>query len=297
MKLSQIQATLSAADVPHLERAQLMRLAGTASGKAFASDLEAFSAGAADRRDDIAAVAYTLGDSCKTVLEQLRYEFDVDQVVSVAKREKRRFFSALHAIATNSPRKADAEHYLSSLGLPRSAPKQRGTASVSSAPAPAPAAPPYFSFKLFGTSAALCISEARTRAGNQHTIQVEGATAIAAGDAKAFDWQSKIIVQLTTQECYLALALFENKLKSVRFDGHGDRHDKSLHIEFQERHYFLRMTQRGKAAVAVPVRPVDGLQIVSLLYRQLRLNDPHLEIAQIRAFTDQLAQMTNTATA
>ncbi len=295
MKLSQIQATLSAAGVPQLERAQLMRLAGTDCGKAFASDLEAFSAGAADRRDDIAAVAYTLGDSCKTVLEQLRYAFDVDQVVNVAKREKRRFFSALHAIATNSPRKADAEHYLSSLGLPRSAPEQRGTAPMASAPAPA--APPYFSFKLFGTSAALCISEARTRAGNQHTIQVEGATAIAAGGAKAFDWQSKIIVQLTTQECYLALALFENKLKSVRFDGHGDRHDKSLHIEFQERHYFVRMTQRGKAAVAVPVRPVDGLQIVSLLYRQLRLNDPHLEIAQIRAFTDQLAQMTNIATA
>lgn len=295
MKLSQIQATLSAADVPQLERAQLMRLAGTDSGKAFASDLEAFSAGAADRRDDIAAVAYTLGDSCKTVLEQLRYEFDVDQVVNVAKREKRRFFSALRAIATNSPRKADAEHYLSSLGLPRSAPEQRGTAPA--APAQTPAAALYYSFKIFGTSAALCISEARTRAGNQHTIQVEGATAIAAGGAKAFDWQSKVIVQLTTQECYLALALFENKLKSVRFDGHGDRHDKSLHIEFQERHYFVRMTQRGKAAVAVPVRPVDALQVVSLLYKQIRTNDAHLEIEQIRAFTDQLAQMTNTATA
>lgn len=295
MKLSQIQEALSAAGVPQLDRAQLMRLAGTECGKAFASDLEAFSAGAADRRDDIAAVAYSLGDSCKSVLEQLRYEFDVDQVVNVAKREKRRFFAALHAIATNSPRKTEAEHYVASLGLRRSAPEPRGTAPT--APAPTPAAPPYFSFKLFGTSAALCISEARTRAGNQHTIQVEGATAVAAGGAKAFDWQSKIIVQLTTQECYLALALFENKLKSIRFDGHGDRHDKSLHIEFQERHYFVRMTQRGKAAVAVPVRPVDALQIVSLLYKQLRLNDPHLEIEQIRAFTDQLAQMTNTATA
>lgn len=295
MKLSLIQDTLSAAGLPQLERAQLMRLAGTECGKAFASDLESFSAGAADRRDDIAAVAYSLGDSCKSVLEQLRYEFEVDQVVNVAKREKRRFFAALHAIATNSPRKADAEHYVHSLGLPRSAPEPSNTAAT--ATAATPAAPPYFSFKIFAASAALCISEARTRAGNQHTIQVEGATAVAAGGAKAFDWQSKIIVQLTTQECYLALAVFENKLKSVRIDGHGDRHDKSLHIEFQERHYFVRMTQRGKAAVAVPVRPVDALQIVSLLYKQLRLNDPHLEIEQIRAFTDQLAQMTNTATA
>ena len=287
MKLSQIQNTLSAAGLPHLDRAQVMRLAGTKFGKAFASDLEAYSAGAADRRDDIAAVAYSLGDSCAYVLKQLHYEFDIDQVISVAKRDKRRFFAALNAISTNSPRKADAEHYVRSLGFAHAASEPSGTAS----------APPYFSFKVFGTSAALCISEARTRSGNQHTIQVDGATAVAAGGAKAFDWQSKIIVQLTTQECYLALALFENKLKSVRFDGHGDRHDKSLHIEFQERHYFVRMTQRGKAAVALPVRPVDALQIVSLLYKQIRLNDPHLEIGQIRAFTDQLAEMTNVTTA
>jgi hypothetical protein len=98
------------------------------------------------------------------------------------------------------------------------------------------------------------------------------------------------------QEAYLALALFENKLKSVRCDGHGDRHDKSLHIEFQERHYFVRITQRGKAVVAVPISPVDALQVVSLLYKQIRTNDPHLDIAQIRAFTDRLAQMTNTGT-
>lgn len=57
------------------------------------------------------------------------------------------------------------------------------------------------------------------------------------------------------------------------------------------------MTQRGKAAVALPVRPVNALQIVSLLYKQIRLNDPHLEIGQIRAFTDQLAEMTNVTTA
>lgn len=117
------------------------------------------------------------------------------------------------------------------------------------------------------------------------------------GGAKSFDWRSKIIVQLTKQECYLALALFENKIASLRFDGHGDRHDKSLHIDYQEHHYFVRMTQRGKSAVAVQVRPVDALQIVSLLYKQIRLNDPHLEIDQIRAFTDQLARMTGTASA
>ena len=289
MKLAEILNILSAARLPALTRGQLFELAATDYGKAFAADLQAFSAGAGDRRDDIAAVVYSLGDSCKGVLEQLRYEFVVGQVVAVAKQEKRRFFAALHAVSAGTPLQAEAMHYLSTLGLPRVASEKIGVV-------PKPIAPPYFSFKVFGTSAALCVSEARTRDNNQHTIQVEGATAIAAGGAKAFDWQSKIVVQLTVQEAYLTLALFENKIPFVKFDGHGDRHDKSLHIEFQERNYFVRMTHRGKAAVAVPVRPVDAIQIVSLLYKQIRLNNPHLEIDQISAFTDRLAQMTNAAT-
>jgi len=74
--------------------------------------------------------------------------------------------------------------------------------------------PPYFSFKAFDTSTAPCVSEARTRDSNQHTGQVEGAAAIAADGAKAFNWHSKIVVQLHVQEVYLALALFETKSRS-----------------------------------------------------------------------------------
>ncbi len=53
------------------------------------------------------------------------------------------------------------------------------------------------------------------------------------------------------------------------------------------------MIQKGKSAVAVPVRPVDSLLIVSLLYKQIRLNDPHLEIEHIQAFAHKLARMAN----
>lgn len=151
--------------------------------------------------------------------------------------------------------------------------------------------PPYYSFKIFGAAAALCVCEARTRSGNQCTIQIEGAQLASTGGHKQFDWQNKIIVQLTVQEAYLTLALFENLIPSVKFDGHGRTHDKSLLIEFQESHYFVRLIQRGRAAVAVQVRAVDAVQVVALLYKQLLTNEPHLGIEDLRAMVKRIATM------
>jgi hypothetical protein len=116
--------------------------------------------------------------------------------------------------------------------------------------------------------------------------------ALAGGGArKTFDWPNKIVVQLTVQEAYQVLALLENKIRSLRFDGHGREHDKSLQIEFQDSHYYFRLIQRGRAAVAVQVRAVDSFQIVSLLYKQLLRNESHLQIADIRAMVDRMVMM------
>jgi len=166
--------------------------------------------------------------------------------VAIACREQRRFFDYIDAIETGSARGASARSYLAELGA----------ASVPMAAAPRPAAnpaadPPYYNFKIFGSGAALCIAEATTRTERKHTINIEGAVALAGGARKTFDWPTKIVVQLTVQEAYQVLALLENKIRSLRFDGHGREHDKSLQIEFQDSHYYFRLIQRGRAAVAV----------------------------------------------
>lgn len=290
MKLAIILDTLAAARLPAVTGEQLLSLVGTAEGKAFAADLERFAAGETQRRDQLAAVVHALATALRDSVKQLGYQFNLRTLIAAAKLDRSASIEAIIEASENPEKRAQAVAFLQRAGL-----QVIGGAATSSPPAPVE--PPYYSFKIFGSSAALCICEARTRAGNQHTVQFEGAVGASVGGTKSYDWRSKIIVQLTKQECYLALALFENKIASLRFDGHGDRHDKSLHIDYQERHYFVRMTQRGKSAVAVQVRPVDALQIVSLLYKQIRLNDPHLEIDQIRAFTDQLARMTGTASA
>ena len=57
----------------------------------------------------------SLGDPCKSVLEQLHYDFAVDQVFKVARQEKRQFFSALHAVSVAHRGQADAVRYLNPL--------------------------------------------------------------------------------------------------------------------------------------------------------------------------------------
>lgn len=285
MKLSDITAILSEASLPAVSRDQLLELAGTHAGKQFQDALLSFADGDRQRRDEIEATVRVLDPSVRATLRRLGSTSTIDQVVAAACREQRRFFDALDAIAQRTPRGATARIYLAELGI----------VPVASAPRlDASSAAPYYSFKIVGNGAALCIAEAQTRATKQYTVNVEGAVALTGAGPKTFDWASKIVVQLTVQEAYQTLALLENKLPALKFDGHGPKHDKSLHIEFQQSHYFVRIFQRGRPAVAVPVRPVDAIPLKSLLYKQLLRNERHLRIEDIKSMLDQMASMSLT---
>lgn len=285
MKLSEITSILAEASLPIVSRDQLLELAGTQAGKQFQAALLAFAGGDRQRRDEMEAIVRVLDPAVRETLRRLGSTSTVDQVAAAACREQRRFFDALNAIAQRTPRAGAARHYLAELGM------------VPVAPAPQPTTggdAPYYSFKIVGSGAALCIAEAQTRATKQYTINVEGAIALAGAGPKTFDWPNKIVVQLTVQEAYQTLALFENKLPLVKFDGHGPKHDKSLHMEFQQSHYFARVIQRGRQAVAVPIRPVDAISFKSLLYRQLLRNESHLRIEDIKSMLEQMASMAST---
>ncbi len=283
MKLSEITSILAAAGLPSLSRDQLLELAGSGAGKRFEAALIAFDAGDCQQRDELEAIVRVLNAKTRTTLQRIGGQLPVDQLVTLACKEQRRLFDAIDAIAERTQRAAAARTYLAELGA--------AAAVADNTPAPA-ADPPYYSFKIFSSAAALCIAEATTRAERKHTINIEGAVALAGGGArKTFDWQNKIVVQLTVQEAYQVLALLENKIRSLRFDGHGREHDKSLQIEFQDSHYYFRLIQRGRAAVAVQVRAVDAIQIVALLYKQLLRNEAHLRIEDIRALVTRMASM------
>lgn len=283
MKLSEITAILGQAGLPALSRDQLLDLAGTDAGKLFQAALVGFRNGDLQQRAQLEATVRVLDAQTRTTLQRIGSQLSVEQLMAIACKEQRRFFDAIDAIAQRTARAAGAKRYLAELGI--------ASALLPSVQA-APVDPPYYSFKIFGSSAALCIAEATTRAERKHTINIEGAILLAGGGTrKAFDWANKIVVQLTLQEAYQVLALLENKIRSLRFDGHGHEHDKSLQIEFQDSHYFFRLIQRGRGAVAVQVRAVDSLQLVSLLYRQLLRNDQHLRKEDIREMIDRMVSM------
>jgi hypothetical protein len=282
MKVSEILHILAQAGLPALTREQLHELAGCGAGRDFGQALRAFSAGDVTQRDTLEATVRAVAPGVRATLRGLGASAPLDRLVTIACKEQRKFFDAIDAIAQRTPREAGARNYLRGLGL------------VTDLPAAAiaePAAPPYYSFKIFGTAAALCIAEAQTRATRQYTVNIEGAVALGGAGTRTFDWPNKIVVQLTVQEAYQVLALFENKIRSLKFDGHGRAHDKSLQIEFQDSHYFVRLIQRGRVAVAVPVRAVDAIPLVSLLYKQLLRNEPHLRIDDIQAMVDRMADM------
>jgi hypothetical protein len=283
MKLSEITNILAAAGLPTLSRDQLLELASSGAGKRFEAALLAFAAGDRQQRDELEATVRVLNATTRTTLQRIGGQLPIDELVTLARNERNLFFDAIDAIALNTPRATAALSYLSGL--------RAAAAGADNTPAPA-ADPPYYSFKIFSSAAALCIAEATTRTERKHTINIEGAVALAGGGArKTFDWPNKIVVQLTVQEAYQVLALLENKIRSLRFDGHGREHDKSLQIEFQDSHYYFRLIQRGRAAVAVQVRAVDSFQIVSLIYKQLLRNESHLAIGDIRGMVDRMVTM------
>lgn len=155
----------------------------------------------------------------------------------------------------------------------------------------AKAPPPYENFHIYSSTAALCISEAKVRSSNSHTIQVEAAGMLTGGARRSVDWPNKIIIQLNEQELMLALALFTGKIRAVSFSSHGNENDKFMRVERQQYVWFAEVGQQGKPLRGVPIRAGDATKIVSLAYRQVLANSPHLDSGMIGTMIDLAASM------
>lgn len=166
-----------------------------------------------------------------------------------------------------------------------------GVSGQGSRPSATPAAAPYYSFHVYGKQAALTISEAKTRAAGVATIQIEAAGALGDGSRRTYDWANKVIVQFSDQELTLAIALFEGKINRLDFKGHGQRNEKFVSLEFQGGNFVVGVGARGGTKHLVPVGAADAIKIVSLGYRQMKTNAPHLDMAMLREMIGQVATM------
>ena len=215
-------------------------------------------------------IVRSLSPTARQTLEGMGLQYDLQRLIDTAEIEQKTLFAALHKSSTEQ----SAKDYILQLGFKR-APK---------AVTPAP----YYSFSVYGTKGALCISEAQTRSKQIHTINVEGALALGKNE---FDWRNKLILQLSPEEMFLVLAVLNGKIPNVVFTGHGESHDKMFEMMLQTGSYFIRLVQKGRSPVSVPMDVRQTLNFTSLIYKQIKKNHPHLGMDELRSMEDQLVRM------
>jgi len=137
---------------------------------------------------------------------------------------------------------------------------------------------------VYGAKAALAIemdvARAREGADRPFTLRIEGAKASgdgrANGSAIRYDWERKLVFQLTHRELHQAAAVLIGASPGCEFSAHGDNRDKRCEIAAQPGGIFVKLSQ-GKHTVAVPIGADDLFDVALLAVRALSQNDPDLD--------------------
>lgn len=159
------------------------------------------------------------------------------------------------------------------------APRPTATPNADTVPAPAPPHPPATTAppdrvqcRVYGGKAALCIEPDETRQG-EPTLRIEAARATA---PRKYDWRQKLSLQLTREELPVIAATVLGFLTHCEYKNHGPNQDKGLEIVHQGTHLFVRVFQKERGVVAVPVTAADSYALGALCLRQLRKTAPWL---------------------
>jgi hypothetical protein len=280
VKIQLINELMHSAGVEPLTKEQLHALARTPAGKKFESALLRYQAGDQSAKTVLSLVSLSHIPVTRAKLRALGFHCSQEQLTQLLLDQGASLTALMDKAMADSNERRIFVAFMMGLGhtlLP--AESHPGTA-------------PYYSFKVFAQSGALTISEARTR-GNEHTVQIDAASALVDGGRPSYDWKNKIVLQLSPGEMLQALALFERQIAKLNLVGHGLAHDKFAQFAVQDGKYFVRIGQQSRFVVALPILPPDAIRIISLLYKQLIANDPHLDVAGIRSLLQTMSKMWN----
>lgn len=120
------------------------------------------------------------------------------------------------------------------------------------------------SHHVYGTAAAMCVEVRHVGAdqgerGSFTTVAFEFAPAIP-DTQRGFAWGRKLIFRLGQRELPRVASVFAGYNQLVELEGHGPSHNKSLVIEDQGTHIFMKARQ-GKQTLAVQVTAGDLLDV------------------------------------
>lgn len=135
----------------------------------------------------------------------------------------------------------------------------------------------YGNFHVYGTKAALDFAKAETR-GGFHTIQIDGAVSVG---EKKYDWPKKTTIQITRQEIQMVALVFLGLTEKCAYSNHGPNNDKGFELACQPsprggKHYFLRLYEKGKPAIAVQINAEDAFVIRNNILIQIQKNFPEM---------------------
>ena len=127
------------------------------------------------------------------------------------------------------------------------------------------------SYRVYASSAALCVCECSTKADQKPTVMFETAK-----KESTYDWKNKRCVMLTQGEVPLVLGVFLGYLSKVDIVGHGKKQEKWMTIEDQKHQIYVKTTFRGESPRGVPVPPATAAPVIAMLMKQFQANYPYL---------------------
>ena len=130
-----------------------------------------------------------------------------------------------------------------------------------------------YSLKCHGKDFAIEIKPDATKS-NWHTVRIEAAKRI--NGQQAYDWSSKISLQLTNIELPEVAAFFLTLTPSVLCNYHGSQNNKGFEGRFQKDSVFASLNESGKPKMGIKMSFADSMMFGHLCLSQYCFNFPHL---------------------
>jgi hypothetical protein len=131
-------------------------------------------------------------------------------------------------------------------------------------------------YHVYGGKGGLCFVESVTKSGI-FTVSIDGAISL---QRKQYGWTNKTSVQCTKEELPQILAVLLGSKQKVEFSSHGPENNKGFSFEHQGEKVFVRMFEKGKPVINVPIMAADCFYVSGIFIKQIHANMPWLSSGQ-----------------
>lgn len=133
------------------------------------------------------------------------------------------------------------------------------------------------SVHVYGTTGALCFQAGTTTDKSTHTLSIQGARA----NGRAFDWKDKIQLSVSRSELPIVTATILGINENCEFMFHGANKNKGYALTNQDSGLFVRVLEKNKQAVAVPIDATNLFYVSALFLEQIKKNFEGLSVSDL----------------